>query len=195
MSISPVSGLSTSYLQSLMSMLGPSSSTSRTSGNTSGVNALGTSTQDSNQMSPFAQMLATLQQLQQSNPTQYAQVTGQISTNLTAAAKTAQSEGNTSAASQLNQLAADFSGASTSGQLPNIQDLAQAVGGHHHHHHAHGGASSTSGSSATTASGSTNESLQQLFGSIASGSTANDAFDPMSIISTTLSNAGLTSTT
>lgn len=146
-------------------------------------------------MSPFAQMLSTLQQLQQNNPAQYAQVTGQISTNLTAAAKTAQSEGNTSAASQLNQLAADFSGASTSGQLPNIQDLAQAVGGHHHHHHAHGGASSTSGSSATTASGSTNESLQQLFGSFASGSTANDAFDPMSIISTTLSNAGLTSTT
>ena len=195
MSISPVSGLSTSYLQSLMSMLGTSNSTSGTSGSTSGINALGTSTQDSNQMSPFAQMLSTLQQLQQNNPTEYAQVTGQISTNLTAAAKTAQSEGNTSAASQLNQLAADFSGASTSGQLPNIQDLAQAVGGHHHHHHAHGGASSTSGSSATTASGSTNESLQQLFGSFASGSTANDAFDPMSIISTTLSNAGLTSTT
>ncbi len=79
----------------------------------------------------------TLQQLQQSNPTNYQQVTQQIATNLQAAAQTAQSEGNTTAANQLNQLATDFTNASTSGQLPNIQDLAQAMGGHHHHHHHH----------------------------------------------------------
>src|ERR1019366_2800930 len=45
------------------------------------------------------------------------------------------SDGNTTAATQLNQLATDFTSASKSGQLPSVQDLAQAVGGHHHHHH------------------------------------------------------------
>ena len=114
-----------------MSMLGGSKSTGSTAGTTSGVYALGTSIQDSNRMSPFAQMLSELQQLQQTDPSKYQQVTQQISTNLTTAANTATSEGNTAAATQLNQLAADFSNASTSGQLANVQDLAQAVGGHH----------------------------------------------------------------
>jgi hypothetical protein len=181
--------------------LGSSSSTNGTSTSTSQVDALGASTQDSNQMSPFAQMLSTLQQLQQSNPTQYAQLTQQISTNLTAAANTAQSEGNTTAANQLNQIATDFSNASTSGQLPNVQDLAQAMTGHHHHHH-HGGFSATNSSSSSTSptnsasstSGSTatNESLAQLFSSFGSGSVANEALNPMSIISSTLASAGVT---
>jgi len=63
---------------------------------------------DGSQLSPFAQILSSLQQLQQSNPSQYQQVTRQIATNLQNAAKTAQSEGNTTAANQLNQLANDF---------------------------------------------------------------------------------------
>lgn len=187
MSISPVSGLSASYIQSLMSVLGGSNSTSGTSSNTSGVDALGASIQDSNQMSPFAQMLSTLQQLQQSNPTQYAQVTQQISTNLTAAANTAQSEGNTTAANQLNQLATDFSNASTSGQLPNVQDMAKAMGGHHHHHH--------SGSGGSSSSSSMNSALEQILNSFNSSSAANEALDPMSIISSTLASAGVTSST
>jgi hypothetical protein len=93
---------------------------------------------DSGQLSPFAQLLSTLQQLQQSNPTEYKQVTQQIATNLQNAAQTATSDGNTSAANQLTQLATDFTTASQSGQLPNISDLAQAIGGGgHHHHHGH----------------------------------------------------------
>jgi hypothetical protein len=63
---------------------------------------------DSTQLSPLAQLLSTLQQLQQSNPIQYQQ---QIATNLQNAAQTAQAEGNTTAANQLNQLATDFTNA------------------------------------------------------------------------------------
>src|SRR5579863_9257537 len=84
---------------------------------------------DSAQLSPFAQLAGILQQLQQSDPTKYKQVTAQIATNLQSAAQTAQSQGNSSAASQLNQLATDFTNASQTGQLPNLQDLAEAVSG------------------------------------------------------------------
>ncbi len=48
--------------------------------------------------------------------------------NLQSVAQTATADGNTTAASQLRQLATDFTNASQSGQLPNIQDRAQAVG-------------------------------------------------------------------
>lgn len=128
---------------------------------------------DSSQLSPLGQVLSTLQQLQQSNPTEYKQVTQQIATNLTSAAQTAQTDGNTTAANQLTQLASDFTNASTSGQLPNIQDLAQAVGGggggHHHHHHQ---AESSSSTSSTSSSSSTSQ-------------------NPLSIIANTLSSAGI----
>jgi hypothetical protein len=73
---------------------------------------------DSTQLSPFAQLVSALQQLQQSDPTKYAQVTQQIATNLQSAAQTAQSQGNSTAANQLTQLASDFSNASQSGQIP-----------------------------------------------------------------------------
>jgi hypothetical protein len=98
---------------------------------------------DSSRLSPFAQLANTLQQLQESDPTKFKQVTQQVAANLQSAAQTARSQGNSAAASQLKQLSADFTNASQTGQLPNLQDLAQAVGGgagasgggHHHHHH------------------------------------------------------------
>ena len=123
-----------------------------------GIDALSSVAQqpDNSRLSPFAQLMSTLQQLQQSDPAKYQQVTQQIATNLQSAAQTAQSDGNTTAATQLNQLAGDFTTASKSGQLPNIQDLAQAIGGgHHHHHHAHAASAdsdSTSSSASTSAS-------------------------------------------
>jgi hypothetical protein len=93
---------------------------------------------DSGQLSTFAQLLSTLQQLQQSNPTEYAKVTQQIATNLQSAAQTAKADGNSASASQLSTLATDFTNASTSGQLPDFSDLAQSSGGGgHHHHHGH----------------------------------------------------------
>src|SRR5271167_3590566 len=137
--------LSSSYLQSLLTSAlqkpaGTPSQISSTSASSIGQQS------DSSQLSPFARLLSTLQQLQQSNPTQYQQVTQQIATNLQTAAKTAQADGNSTAANQLSQLATDFTNASNTDQLPNIQDLAQALGGHHHHHHHSEAASSDSAS-------------------------------------------------
>jgi DNA-binding transcriptional MerR regulator len=134
---------------------------------------------DSSQLSPFVQLMNTLQQLQQADPTKYQQVTQQIATNLQAAAQTAQSSGNTTAATQLNQLATDFTNASKNGQLPNIQDMAQAMGGHHHHHHHSGGSSSSS------------STVDQLLAAFQTSTTQNSSLDPMSIILNTLSTSGI----
>jgi hypothetical protein len=168
-------------------------------GLTNNTTASSASTQpDNSQLSPFAQLMSTLQQLQQSNPTEYAQVTQQISTNLQSAAQTATASGNTAAASQLNQLATDFSNASTSGQLPNMQDVAKAMsgGGGHHHHHASSSGDSSSSNSSSSSSSSASQTMSQLlsaFQSSTSQSASSASTDPMSIIMSTLSNAGITS--
>jgi Fic family protein len=130
---------------------------------------------DSGQLSSFAQLAGTLQQLQQSNPAEYTQVTQKIAANLQSAAQTAQASGNTTAATQLNQLSSDFSNASATGQLPNLQDLAQAVG-HHGHRNA-------------TSSGS---AVSQLLTSLQSGTSQNSSTNAASIIQSTLSSAGVT---
>ena len=195
MSIGPLNTLSSSYLQSIIgSALQGAGSTNQTNTSSSAVDSSSpVQSSDNSRLSPFAQLLNTLQQLQQTDPTKYQQVTGQIATNLQSAAQTAQSEGNTTAANQLNQLATDFTNASKSGQLPNVQDLAQAVGGHHHHHHAHA-APADSDSSSTTGANSTSPSqtLSQLLSAFQSTSTQAGAPDPMSIILSTLSSAGIT---
>lgn len=189
--------LSNSYLQSILSRLESAGSTAnQTSGGTSGIAATASTQQtDSTQLSPLAQILETLQQLQQSNPTEYQQVTAQIATNLQSAAATAQADGNTTAANQLNQLATDFTNASQSGQLPNIQDLAQAVGGHHHHHHhAHAAASGsdTNSSSSTTDSNTTASQItSELLSAMQANATQSNSLNPVNIILNTLSQAGL----
>ena len=196
--------LTSNYLQSVIS--GALQTTGISNQNTqsllNGITGTGVNAPaDNGQLSPFAQIVSELQQLQQSNPTQYQQVTQQIATNLQSAAQSAQAAGNTTAANQLTQLSTDFSNASSSGQLPNLQDLAQAVGGHHHHHHHGGGAQGTgssdanSGTSSTTgASGSsgTGSSAAQLFASWFANNNQNSALDPTSIILNTLSSAGVT---
>lgn len=159
-----ISSLSSSLIHSVLNTVLQGTGLTTNTGNrlnTAGASSLTLPT-DSSQLSPFAQLMNTLQQLQQSDPTKYGQVTGQIAANLQNAAKTAQSQGNTTAANQLNQLAADFTNASKTGQLPNILDLAQAAGahGHHHDHQSHSGSSDADSS-------------------------------PMNIILNTLSNAGI----
>lgn len=134
--------------------------------------------------------MSTLQQIQQSDPAKYQQVTAQIATNLQNAAQTAQSEGNTTAANQLNQLSTDFTNASKSGQFPNIQDLAQAVGGHHGHHHHH--AQPASGDADTNSSTSTSTNSAGLNQLLSAFQTNNEALNPMLIIQNTLSSAGIT---
>ncbi|SPE39358.1 hypothetical protein SBA3_3190003 [Candidatus Sulfopaludibacter sp. SbA3] len=193
MSMGSIYNLS-SYLQSALTtaIQGTGLSNQNTGNSLSSVNTSSlTLPPDNSQLSPFAQMMSTLQQLQQSDPTKYGQVTQQIATNLQTAAQNAQSAGNTTAANQLNQLSTDFSNASKTGQLPSIQDLAQAIGGghHHHHHHAHVDADSSSSANGTSSTGPTSNSILSAF---QTGASQNDSLNPLAIISSTLSNAGIT---
>jgi hypothetical protein len=178
MSTIPTGG-SASYLYSILNqaLQGAGAKASNTLNNPlSSSAASATQPADSNQLSPFAQLINTLQQLQQSDPAKYAQVTGQIATNLQSAAQSALSSGNTGLSTQLSQLSSDFSTASKTGQLPNIQDLAQAVGGGHHHHHGHAAASDSDSDSQSAAAAS-----------------PNNATNPLSIILNTVSSAGISS--
>ncbi len=199
---------SSSYLQQILATaLQNTSRSTNTAGsvlNGAGTSAIPTQP-DNSQLSPFAQLLNTLQQLQQSDPTKYQQVTQQIATNLQTAAKTAQANGNTAAATELNKLAADFTNASSSGNLPNIQDLAQAMGGHHHHHaqaassdsDGDGGASSSSSASIASGSSSTNgtspssQALSQALAAFQASGSQSGTFNPMAIIFNTLSSSGI----
>jgi len=193
-----INNLSSNYLQSVFSNISQSSGlTSNTTG--TGLGGIATPSialqTDNQQLSPFAQMLSTLQQLQQTDPTKYQQVTQQIATNLQSAAQTAQADGNSVAANQLNQLATDFTNASTSGQLPNIQDLSQAMTGHHHHHHhAHSASADPDGSSsANSSASSTSQTLSQLLSTLQENGTQNNSLNPTTIILDTLSKAGISS--
>jgi hypothetical protein len=175
MSLGPIANLAGSYLQSIFSSSPVQKSTAANSTGALGSQSATSfaSQSDNGQLSPFAQILSQLQQLQQSSPAQYQQVTQQIAGNLQSAAQTAQAQGNAGAAAQLTQLSTDFTNASQSGQLPNIQDLSQATGaagGHHHHHHFHPPAQDQ------------NTSLN---------STASSSFNPANIIANTLSTAGM----
>jgi hypothetical protein len=198
-----INNLSSSYLQSVLNNVfqnsGLTNNPTQNTLSSAGVSSVAPQT-DSQQLSPFAQLMSTLQQLQQSDPTKYRQVTQQIATNLQNAAQTATAQGNTTAASQLTQLATDFTNASKSGQLPNVQDLAQALGGHHHHHrHAHAAAADSDATSSTssttgTSSRSTSQALTQFLSGAQANGTQNDPLNPMTIILDTLSNAGIAST-
>ena len=195
-----IASLSGSYLQSILSSVLQGSGLTGASKNTKSSNALSTALQpDNSQLSPFAQVTSALQQLQQSDPSKYQQVTGQIATNLQSAAQSATASGNTALATQLNQLATDFQTASSSGQLPNFQDLAQAAGGHHHHHHMHGGSattdSDTSSATGTSSTGSSStDPLSQLLASMQSSGSQSDSLNPMNIILNTLSTSGISGT-
>jgi hypothetical protein len=190
MSIGSLASLAGSYLQSIVSPAFQSAGLTATP-NSLNAGSTGSSQSDTGQLSPFAQLLNTLQQLQQSNAAQYQQVTRQISANLQSASQTAQANGNTTAASELSTLSTDFKTASQNGQLPDVQDLAQAMGGHHHHHHAQPSANPSGNSSASNSSNEASQLIGQLFGSLQSGGTANASTDPESIILNTLSGAGV----
>jgi hypothetical protein len=192
-----INQISSSYLQSIFGAALPSIGLTNTTGGAQSVSSLSSAApQDNSQLSPFADIMSTLQQIQQTNPSEYQQLTQQIATNLQTAAQTAQSNGNSTAAIQLNQLSIDFKNASQNGQLPNVQDLAQAIGGHHHHHHVHAAsANSDADSSANSGSGgnassSPQQALSQFLSAMQSSGTQSDALNPMAIILNTLTNAG-----
>lgn len=141
---------------------------------------------DNGGLSPLASVMSALQQLQISDPAKYEQVTQQIATNLQSAAETAQAQGNASASTELTQLAADFANSSQSGQLPNIQDLANAIGGHGHGHHRHHSGSSSNDADANSIAAQAQNQLFSLFGT--SGTTGG-SLDPLSIIQNTLASS------
>jgi hypothetical protein len=182
--IAPVFNLASGYIQSLFTGA-PNGSSSTNIASTSG--AAG-NTQDPNKPSPFAQILSSLQQLEQSSAPQYRQVTQQVATNLSTASQSAAVAGSPGLASELTQLSTDFRNASASGQLPNVRDLAQAIGSGAGRYHQIGRPFS---SSAPSGSGSNlNEFLQSL-GASQNGSSANGSLNALSIIDNTLSSAGI----
>lgn len=190
-----INGISSSYLQSVLSssLQGTGLTTSNQS---SSINSVSLQP-DSPQLSPFAQLMSQLQKLQQSDPAKYQQVTQQIATNLQDAAQTAQASGNSTAANRLNQLAGDFSNASTSSQLPNVQDLAHAIGGHHHHHHVQASSSDTdsgasTGATSTSGGSGSADTLSQLLSAFQANANQSDSLNPATIILDTLSSAGIT---
>lgn len=160
MHVSSLSSIYSNFIQPILS---------KTLGVTSASAGSAAAPQDSNQLSPFAQIATTLQDLQQQNPTQYQNVTKQIASNLQTAAQTAQTGGNSTLANQLTQLSSDFTNASQNNQLPDFQDLAQALSGGHHHQQG------------------------SLLSQFSSGSDTNSA-NPASIIFSTLSTAGVSLT-
>jgi hypothetical protein len=173
MSIGPLASIAGGFLQSIFSTASQNGSVASPAASNSTTIAA-TPKSDSSQISPFAQVLSTLQHMQQTDPAQYQQVTQQISANLQSASNTAQANGNTSAAAELKTLATDFTNASQSGQLPNVQDLASAVTGGHHHHHDHAHLTDAAATSATASN---------------APGTPPASTNPMSIVQNTLSGA------
>jgi len=121
MSVSSLSDLSR---QHMLNMLGPQ--LTKAKAQVAKMSGDGSGSTDPTQLSPFAQMLTGLQQLQNTSPAQYSKVTQQLSTNLSNAATAAQNKGNTALASELTTLSKDFSMASQNGELPNMSDLETA---------------------------------------------------------------------
>jgi hypothetical protein len=140
-----------------------------------------TSFSDIGHLSPLAIITGPLLQLQQADPVKYGQVTDRIAVNLQSAAHTAQAHGEAAAVTrQLAQLATGFSDASHSGDIPNLRDLAQAVGG--------------SGATTDAPGSSTKEALKHLLAGTAelSDTHSTDAsLDPSLIILQTLSDGGI----
>jgi hypothetical protein len=77
-------------------------------------------------ISPLAQFLSKLQQIQQQSPSQYKSVASNIASRLQKAAQKVQSSGDTAQAGQLGQLATLFQNSAQSGQVPTAQALEQA---------------------------------------------------------------------
>jgi hypothetical protein len=157
MNINPVSSLLPSWLQP-----------ANNAGSTSTIPVTLNAAQDGAPISPLASALSPLQQLEQTDPAQFQQVTTNIVDQLRKAAQNATNTGNTTQAAQLNQLADQFQTAAADGQIPSPQQLQQAGVGHHHHHHGHGhhgGGQTSQTNSLTTNTPDTQDVLQSILNS------------------------------
>jgi len=165
MSVNAITSLLPSYFQ-------PSNSTANTANNASSASSVQQQA-DVLGLSPAAQFLNQLQQLQTQSPQEFQAIISQITGQLQQAAGTASANGNTTQANQLTQLANTFQGAASGGPLPTAQQLQQAgLTGHHHHHggghHSSGSSQSSLQSNAINAfqSASASEQSQSLAASI-----------------------------
>jgi hypothetical protein len=165
MNIQSVTSLPPSYLL-------PFSSTAKTAQNTNSASSV-QQPADVLGLSPVAQFLNQLQQLQTQNPQKFQAIISQITGQLQQAASTASNNGNTTQAKQLTELANSFQSAASGGALPTAQQLQQAglTGPHHHHgggHHGSESAQSSFQSNAVNAfqASSASEQNQSLAASI-----------------------------
>lgn len=119
-------------------------------------------------LSPTAQFLNQLQQLQTQSPQEFQAIISKITGQLQQAASTASQNGNTAEANQLTQLANAFQGAANGGPLPTAQQLQQAgLTGHHHHGGGSGQSNSTNPFQSAYTSQTQNDSLAaSILGSI-----------------------------
>ena len=114
----------------------------------------------SSSISPTANFLSQLDQVQQQSPAQYSNVATSIATQLQADAAAALKNGNTAQASTLTQLATEFQSSAQTGQVPSAQVLQKALGEHHGHHHGHPTGTSTASLLATALSNATTSASQ-----------------------------------
>src|SRR5262249_13472971 len=77
--------------------------------------------QDSSQVSDFAKLMKELENLQQSDPSQFKETTAKIADKLEAAAKEAADSGDSQQASPLNDLASKVKAASETGEMPDLR--------------------------------------------------------------------------
>lgn len=123
MSSSPIGAgeLSTAYLRELrgnaIESTGVAPMASATGAHDGGASAQS----DSSEVSPLAHLAGLLEELRESEPARYKDVTARIAGSLRAAAQ------NSESTDLLNRLAADFTVASETGEMPNLDDLAEAT--------------------------------------------------------------------
>lgn len=115
-----------------------------TSGTTSQTSATSATGSDGSTISPQADLMNKLKQLQETDPAEFKAVTQQISDQL----KTEAGNATGSQADSLNKMSANFAAASSSGTMAALQPQQGAQsgssGGHHHHHHHGGGGGASS---------------------------------------------------
>jgi hypothetical protein len=168
MNVSSVASLFPSYLQ-------PFKSTANSAQNANSASSVQQGA-DVPSLSPTAQFLNQLQQLQTQSPQKFQAIISTITGQLQQAASTASKNGNSTEASALTHLAKSFQSAGSGGALPSSQLLQQAgLSGHHHHHGGghHGGGSAQSAAvnafQAPNTADSQNQSLAaKLFGTVTS---------------------------
>src|SRR5579863_7759067 len=126
MNVNSVTSLVPSYLL-------PFNSTAKTANNANSASSVQQQA-DVLGLSPAAQFLNQLQQLQTQSPQQFQAVISQVTGQLQQAGTTASNDGDTAQASQLTTLAKSFQSAASGGPLPTAQQLQQAcLTGHHLH--------------------------------------------------------------